>query len=409
MTILIIGAGAAGLIAAWRAGSMGARVVLLEKEERPGTKILISGGGKCNLTHDGGVEELLAGFSRLEARFLRPSLYRFPPSEIMRMVSSRGLNLFTRPDGRVFPSEGNAKDVVAILREYAESVGVQIRLRSVVTGLERDEHVIRGVQMGEVSIKADRVILCVGGCSYPGSGTTGDGWPWVQQLGHTIQRIHAALAPIFLTPVPPDGWSGIALRDVILRARRDNREVAKERGDVLFTHKGISGPATLEISRAVAKERRLGPVSMEIDIHPDDPFEVVSRRMEEWAKNHPLRQISAFVAEKVPARLADVLTESAGAQNTKGAYLSRPMRNRLTGALKGWSPGDVINVPLEKGEVTAGGVCLDEVNPDTMESRLIKGLYLCGEILDVAGRVGGYNLQAAFSTGYVAGDSAARR
>jgi predicted Rossmann fold flavoprotein len=406
--IVVIGAGAAGIIAAWRAASLGARVLLLEKNDRIGIKILISGGGKCNITHDGPIAEVLRAFRPNEARFIRPACYRFTNRDIVDMLTGRGLEVYTRPDGRIFPLHGTAKDVVAILGSYLEEVGVRVRLNAAVTGVKAEGGHVSAVRMGEERIETRQVVLAVGGSSYPGSGTTGDGWPWAQALGHSIVKVRAALAPIFLDPKPPDEWAGVALRDCLLRARQAGKEIARWRGDMLWTHRGVSGPTVLGISREVAERQQFGQIMLEVDVAPDRPFEELTTNIREWATQFPRRTLVTYLEGMLPNRLVQPVMEAAEVEpSTTGAYLSQKARNRLVTTLKGWTIGRAEHVPLEKGEVVAGGVSLDEVDPQTMRSKCTSGFYLCGEILDVAGPVGGYNLQAAFATGYVAGETAA--
>lgn len=404
----MVGAGAAGIISAWRAASLGANVTLLEKNDRIGIKILISGGGKCNITHDGSVESVLAGFRTSEARFLRPSCHRFTNRHIIDMLTSRGLEVYTRPDGRVFPVHGTAKDVAAILSSYLEQSGVDIRLRTSVTGIETDENGVLGVRAGNGRFAARRVIVSTGGCSYPATGTTGDGFKWAGELGHSTSKLRPALAPIMTEPLPPAEWAGVALRDCLLRARQAGREFVRWRGDLLFTHRGVSGPTVLGISREVAERMEDGDVHLEVDLAPDQSFETVSGDLRRFALENPRRGVASFIDAFVPDRLSPAILDSSIVdRSVTGAYLSRGDGNRLVEVIKGWKIGVAARVPIEKGEVTAGGILLDEVDPRSMRSLIVRGLYLCGEILDVAGAVGGYNLQAAFSTGYVAGESAA--
>ena len=406
--IVVVGAGAAGIVAAWKAASSGKRVTLLEKTNRLGTKILISGGGKCNITHDGPIEDVLSAFRKNEAQFIRPSCYRFPPRQIVEMLTRRGLKVYTRPDNRIFPSEGTAKDVVAILRQYLIEVGVDIRLESPVTGVVVSEGQITGVQTSAGDVEANKVILCSGGSSYPATGTTGDGWVWAKSLGHQIVRVRAALAPIYLSDADPEK-SGIALRSIVLKARQGGREVTRWNGDLLFTHRGVSGPTVLGISRKVveAMDQR-EPIALEVDLAPGESFEVLNNRIKLWLAENPRKQVSTLVTGFVPESLvSDVLSSAQLEVGLIGSSVAVKARNRLVEVLKGWKIGTVRGVPIEKGECVAGGVSLDEVDPQTMASRLVKGLYLCGEILDIAGPVGGYNLQAAFAMGFVAGESAA--
>ena len=407
------------MLAAYRAAMLGAPVTLLEKKHKLGMKILISGGGRCNITHDGTMDDLRAAFRPNEARFLKPSFYRFTNRDIMQILEERGIALYTRPDGRVFPKAGFAKDVVAALQSLLEEVGVQVSLDSPVsrillhhgapgTGSADPENRVQGVEVEDAVLRSQHVVLCVGGSSFPGTGTTGDGWPWAQEAGHSIVKVRAALAPLFLES-PRAEWAGVALRDCLLKTRQAGKVFASWRGDLLFTHRGLSGPAALGISRDAAERRPAGPVSLEVDLLPDRPDDQLDRDLREWAALNPRQQISLFVEPLAPSRLVGSLLQSARCSpDIRGAYLPQKSRSALVRTLKGWVIGSVQHIPLEKGEVVAGGIALDEVDPQTMQSRKTSGLYLCGEILDIAGPVGGYNLQAAWSTGWVAGESASR-
>lgn len=407
--VVVVGAGAAGIIAAWRAASLGAKTLLIEKTNRIGTKILISGGGKCNITHDGGTEDVLRAFRPNEARFLRPSCYRFTNHQIVKMLTNRGLDVYTREDGRIFPVDQTAKDVVAILRSYLVDAGVEIRLDAPVTDVVAESGSVKGVQTGEHLVEARTVVIASGGSSYPNSGTTGDGWTWARKLGHSTVKIRAALAPIYLGADETSPRAGVALRDVVLKARTGTKEIVRWRNDLLFTHRGISGPTALGISRIVTEAMESGEVTLEVDIVPDRTFEELGADVKSWCHANPRKQVQSFAELFLPKSLADDLLASAGLPvDTIVANFSQRARNRLVETLKGWNLGPVRVVPLEKGECVAGGVSLDEVNSQTMASNLVKGLYLCGEVLDVAGPVGGYNLQAAFATGYVAGEEAAK-
>lgn len=405
--VVVIGAGAGGIMAAWRAAGLGAKTVLLEKTARIGTKILISGGGKCNITHDGPLENVLKAFRPNEARFIRPACYRLTNQQIVDMLTSRGLRVYTRPDGRIFPVDQTAKDVVAILRTYLDEAKVDVRLETRVLDVVRDEIGVAGVKSEVGTISCRHVVLAVGGSSYPSSGTTGDGWPWATRLGHSLAPIRAALAPIVMAG--QGERAGIALRDIVLKARAGGKELTRWRGDLLFTHRGISGPTVLGISRMVSEALESGPVTIEVDLAPNETFEELSGRLRAWLGDHPKKLVRGFLDQIVPQRLEEPLLAEAGISPTViGAHLPQKQRNRLVEVLKGWRLGDVDEVWLDKGEVVAGGVALDEVDPQTMRSLKCPGLYLCGEVLDIAGPVGGYNLQAAFATGYLAGETAAK-
>jgi predicted Rossmann fold flavoprotein len=408
--VLVIGAGAAGIIAAWNAARLGARVTLLEKTTRLGTKILISGGGKCNIAHDGPMEDVLRAFRPNEARFIRPACYRFPNVAIVKMLTDRGLEVYTREDGRIFPVRQTAKDVVAILKSYLDDERVEVRLETPVHAVRRDEEGVCAVVVDSEQIPCRRVVLAVGGASYPSSGTTGDGYPWALALGHSLVPVKAALSPISMEIEGMDPRAGVAVRDKVLKARLRGKAFARWRHDLLFTHRGVSGPTVLGISREVAERQHEGPIELELDLAPDHSFETLTEWIKQWQAANPRRLLGGMLEEFVPRRLVPDLMAAAEIEPTMPASkLGQKARNRVVEVLKGWRLGKVREAIFEKGEVVAGGVALDEVDPQTMASLRCPGLYLCGEVLDVAGPVGGYNLQAAFATGFVAGESAARQ
>lgn len=402
--VIVIGAGAAGIFAAWRAANLGAKVVLLEKTPRIGTKILMSGGGKCNITHAGPLEDVLKAFRPNEARFIRPACYRLRNDQIVEMFTSRGLQVYTREDGRIFPTDGTAKDVVAILKGYLREAGVDTLTETPVESIEKGFRVVtpRGV------FEAPAVVLCTGGSSYPKSGTTGDGWPWATQLGHSIVKIRAALAPMELSPRRPN-LAGVAARNCILHGRSKGKRVVHWQGDLLFTHQGVSGPNALGVSRVVSEKLEEGPVDLTVDVCPALSNEEVNGLLLKETQNHPHRRVRPILEQWVPESLADAILRDAGVgPQIPGKELTKKDRNRLSETLKAWPIGHVSEVVLDKGEVVAGGVSLEEVDPKTLESLMCPGLFLAGEVLDIAGPVGGYNLQAAFATGFVAGESAAK-
>jgi predicted Rossmann fold flavoprotein len=301
-----------------------------------------------------------------------------------------------------------AKDVVNILGSYLRDAGVELRLSSPVKSLWIESGSVAGVRLEGDEIRCPRVILSVGGSSYPGTGATGDGYPWVREAGHTLVKIRAALAPIYLEIDAdwPEDRAGIALRDVLLKARL-GKEISRWRGDLLFTHQGVSGPTVLGVSRVVAERFGDGAITLDADLAPDLGHESLAQNLATWIQENPRKLLPSYVEQFVPQRLAPAIAAASGAPEIAVGQLSQKARNRIVETMKAWPIGKVRAIPLEKGEVVAGGVALDEVDPQTMRSLKCPGLYLCGEILDVAGPVGGYNLQAAFATGFVAGETAA--
>jgi predicted Rossmann fold flavoprotein len=407
--IIVIGAGGAGLLAAARAAESGARVVLLERNARPGMKLLISGGGKCNITHDGTMEHVRSAFLPREARFLKPSFHTCTNREIRERLERQGVTTMVRDDERVFPASGRAKDVVDALVRPLHALGVEIRLGTKVEDITADTEGVSGARTSAGTISGRRIILATGGASYQKTGTTGDGFRWAAALGHTIVPIRPALAPIRIAPPLPSEWRGIAVRNGRLTVIVRGKHHASWAGDILITHEGISGPAALGVSRDAALALESGPVDVSFDFFPDRDYATLDADLLELSRSRGARTLETVLDEWLPNRMVPWLLERTGIpSDIRGFALTREHRRAIVGILKQWRIGSVASISLDRGEVSAGGISLDEVDPRTMHSRKVRGLYLCGEVLDIAGPVGGYNLQAAFSTGYVAGESAAK-
>jgi predicted Rossmann fold flavoprotein len=406
--IIVAGAGGAGLIAAWKAAVSGVPVLLLERNPRIGVKILISGGGKCNVTHSGTVDELLDAFSEREKRFLKHALYRFSNTDFLELMSREGIATSVRPNGRVFPASESAKDVVRALESLLKRTGVTLLLNSRVDEILADGNAVLGVRVNSRVLSTKHLVLATGGVSYPKTGTTGDGYTWAAALGHTIVPLRSALAPMSVSPSLPREWQGISIRDCRLFAVSDNKRRSSWEGDLLFTHEGVSGPAALELSRSVALARESGAVDLYVDFFPQKDFEALDELLLGLVQSNRNRSIGTVLDAWMPNRLVEPFLAGIGVDaQTRGHVLSRQDRRALVRVLKEWRIGTVSAISIGRGEVTAGGVALGEVNPRTMRSKIVHGLYLCGEVLDIAGPIGGYNLQAAFSTGYLAGEHAA--
>ncbi len=400
--VVIIGAGGAGLVAALTASAHGARVVVLEKNKRPGIKIRISGGGKCNVTHEGTPEEILAVFSPRRRRFLKPALFRFPGEAITQLLADEGVPTFARENGRVFPVSGRADDVVDALLRILKRKGVELRTNTSVQGILADASRVCGITVDGATLEARAVLVATGGVSYRKTGTTGDGFAWARALGHTIVPLMPALAPIGVSPPLPLSWRGIALRNGALSVVVGTRRVKRCTGDLLFTHEGISGPAALDCSRAAAE---CGKASLAWDFLPGlDDAEVDTLLQQRIAKERG-RIIQTLLFDLLPNRIVpDLLLMIGVPPETRGYVLTAGQRRSIVRMLKHWTIGNVSGVNIDRGEVTAGGIELNEIDPHTMQSKIVKGLFFAGEILDIDGPIGGYNLQAAFSTGAVAGD-----
>jgi len=415
--VAIIGGGAAGIFAALGAREEGADAVIYERNRRLGIKILISGGGKCNITHEAEPREMEEGFIRRESRFLRFAFHELTAARVLDALHAEGVETVTRPNGRVFPASGRAEDVLAAFERMLMDAGAGLRTGALVEGIAVDGGRVAGVRVGGAVEPYDAVVIATGGMSYRKVGTTGDGIRWGEALGHAIEPVRAALAPIYFPTPPPSDWQGVALRDVRFYLERDGRAPKLPRGeefpiewrdDLLLTHRGVSGPAALEISRAAARLAEDGaPVALVVDPLPDLS---AGELQEAWERRAARKaEVQTFIEGYLPRALVRYMLDSAGVRHgLKMSEATRDARQSLLKHLKGWRLGDVGEVPLDRGEVSAGGIALGEVSPTTMGSKRVAGLYIAGEALDISGCVGGYNLQAAFSTGYVAGRSAAR-
>ncbi len=408
--IIVIGGGAAGMIAAWRAALLGARVLLLEKNPRLGIKLLISGGGKCNITHSGTTEKLLQHFQINESRFLKHALYSFTNTDVIELLHTFGVETEERVNGKIFPASEKAGDVVHAFRRAMEKAGVAIQLSSTVQNILRDEQGVCGVCVQNEIIPSRHIILAAGGISYKKTGTTGDGFTWAEHLGHTIVPLRPALAPIILSPIPPREFQGVAIRDCTLQAIAKNKIIAEWHGDVLFTHFGISGPAALEVSKDTFIEFEKGNiVSVHVDFFSEYSVQEVEKMIHDEIQTHGTRVILTLLEQMIPQRLAPFFLSRLNIDAaTKLHQLKKNERILIAQTLKQWNIGSVQHIDIDRGEVTAGGIALHEVDATTMRSKIVNGLYCCGEVLDIAGPVGGFNLQAAFSSGFVAGESAGK-
>lgn len=405
--VLIVGGGAAGLMAAWRAASLGHRVELVEGNTRLGLKLRISGGGKCNLTHEGSPAEVLAAFPKDQARFLRPALHAFPPEAVRRFFRERGVETYVRENGRVFPMDqpGSAGEVVRALEGAVREAGVALRTGVRAAGLVTEGASLSALRLEDGRhLEAEVFVLATGGASYPQTGTRGEVLGWLRELGLPVRSWAPALAPIPLVQ-PRPGWEGVALRGgtLALRAGPEGRRLDAQRGDLLFTRAGVSGPAALALSQAVERSRREGPVWLAYQPAGTD-FETLDAGLVALAHREPRLGVRAWLHRVLPERLCETLVREQGLppdQRVQG--LARAERRALAALAAALPLGEPGPVSLAKGEVAAGGLSLSILDPRTLQVRGWPSLRVCGELLDVDGPVGGYNLQAAFSTGFLAG------
>lgn len=403
--VAVVGAGAAGLLAAIEAARRGRRTVLLEKNRRPGLKILISGGGRCNLTTTREGADLEAQYGARRGRFLRHALRAFPPAALRALFERAGVPLQEEDLEKVFPVSQRARDVVDALLRLAAAAGVDLRLGAPALHVARAPagegraRFVVGTAGGEFATGS--VVLATGGLSYPKTGASGDGYAFARAFGHTIAPTFAALAPLRVDAPWLRELQGIVLQGVDLAVLGpDGRERLRRRRPILFTHKGLSGPAPMDLAGDV--EELVGQAVLRFDFAPDRTREQLEQEWLLAAAAHGRQRAEALLPRQLPDRLREALVALASADATL-ASLSRQQRHRLLAVVKDLRVPVPASLGFDHAEVTRGGVALDEVDPRTMQSRLAEGLFVCGELLDVDGPIGGFNFQAAFATGRLAG------
>jgi predicted Rossmann fold flavoprotein len=401
---IIAGAGAAGLMAAIHAAERGRRILLLEKGKKPGVKILMSGGTRCNITHDCDARGIVEAFGP-NGKFLHSALAGLGPRETVAFFNAEGVHTKVEDTGKVFPVSDRALDVLNALLQRLARTGTPLALTEPLKDVE--PHPVGGfrVSTSARTLTAERVLITTGGQSYPGCGTTGDGYTIARAFGHTILPTRPALVPLTVQPEWIGELRGITIPDVVLRVcPPEGKALAQRRGSMLFAHFGLSGPAPLDVSRAVSGHPSPAALTLEVDLIPGEPEPVFDEFLRTESLSSGKKQLAVVLSEKLPRRLADQLLLLCGMPgDRKAAALAKADRAKLVSAAKR------LRLPLrgtlgfEKAEVTAGGVSLDEVDSRTMQSKRHAGLYFAGEVLDLDGWIGGYNFQSAWSTGWLAG------
>ncbi len=401
--VIVIGGGAAGLMAAGQAAKAGARVVLLERNERLGKKLVITGKGRCNVTNDADLNTLIRNIPG-NGRFLYSAFTAFSSQDLQDFLRQHGVALKVERGNRVFPESDRSFDVVDGFRRFLEQQRVQVKLHSRVEGLLVADGQIGGVRVNGQEMSADAVIICAGGASYPATGSTGDGFQLARDVGHTIVEPRPALVPLETKEDWPRELQGLALKNVNLTLYQNGKELGSEFGEMLFTHFGISGPMVLSLSRLVTHSKKQGPVVASINLKPALSEQQLDQRLQRDFEKFARKQLKNSLDELLPQRLIPVVINQAGLDPEKPTnQITKEERQELQRVLTDLSMTIRGTRPLTEAIVTAGGVSTKEVNPKTMESKLVQGLFFAGEVMDVDGFTGGFNLQAAFSTGYIAG------
>lgn len=409
--VLVIGGGAAGLLAGIAAAQSGAQTVILEKMRRPGKKILITGKGRCNITNNCDLQEIIKNIPG-NGRFLNSALRRFTNQDIVQLLEDNGLPTKVERGGRVFPVSDKAADVVDTLVKIYKNYGGRLFTDCKVKSITAEFGKITGAVTADgQKFAADAVILAAGGSSYPGTGSDGSGVKLAKALGHTIVPLAPSLVPLESDSPYIAGLQGLSLRNIEGTVYADGKKIGSEFGEMLFTHFGVSGPIILSLSKCVAEAFARGAqeVELAIDLKPALYKDKLDARLQRDFMQYSRKQMPNGMKDLLPQRLIAPVLDQAFIDEEKFVnQLSRAERRRLVDVLKAFTVPITGTRPIAEAIVTAGGVSLKEIDPKTMESKLIKGLFFAGEVMDIDGYTGGYNLQAAFSTGYAAGTFAAQ-
>lgn len=399
--ITVIGAGPAGLFCAIHAAEQDRRVLVLEKMQAPGRKLLLTGSGQCNITHGGEIQNFLSHYGKA-GNFLKPALLAFTNHDLVRFFHKRGLETELRKDGKVFPVSRKSSDVLSLLVSECRKLKIAVCSGEPVHEIKKDEGGGFGISTSTRMFYSAFLVIATGGASYPATGSTGDGYRFAASMGHSIREIAPALAPLYIHDFPFSDLSGMSFPSMYFSVSRNGKKLFHHTGDVLFTHTGISGPGILDCSRDILPKDIVRLSFMNPAGH--DGF---FRSFYKLADTQGKRKVKSLVSHyQIPDRLIKKILEFAGIpHDLPCAQLSAPLRSSLARGLSGF-PLKVDSVgDFSVAMVTRGGINLDEVYQKTMESRIVKNLYFAGEVLDIDGDTGGYNIQSAFSTGMLAAQS----
>ncbi len=410
--VIVIGGGASGVFAAACAAEKGAKVLLIERNNQLCKKLLITGKGRCNLTNRGNIKDFITSYGN-NGKFLYRAFREFFNDDLIDFFRRYGVQTKIEQGGRIFPVTDDSFSIVIALKKYLDENKVTIKLNSrvkeiVVSNIGTDKK-IEGVRLNNKSIiKTDKIILATGGLSYPQTGSTGDGYSMAKRLGHSVTLLYPSLVPLETKETFVRNLQGLPLKNVTVTAFSNNKKIGTEFGEMLFTHFGVSGPIILKLSRIICERLvKNEQVVISINLKPAlDKIKLRNRLIREFS-NLKLKSIKNVMNNLLPKNLVPIFIKLSGiADNKKSNQITKKEREEIIDLLADFRLEITKSRPISEAIITKGGISLTEINPYTMESRLIKGLYFCGEIIDIDGITGGFNLQAAFSTAYLAGSNA---
>ena len=404
MKTVIIGGGAAGMLSAYFCALNGEDTLLIEKNSKLGKKLYITGKGRCNVTNDCDEEEFLQNVVTNKP-FMKGAIWSFPPSEMMEFLQNGGLAIKTERGNRVFPLSDKSSDVIKCIEKQMLSVGVKILLDCVVKDILYQDGTVKEVLTTQGNFECDKVVVCTGGVSYPATGSTGDGYKFAKKAGHTVTPIRPALCGIDLQGKNFANLAGLSLKNVAITVFKNSKIIYNDFGEILFTHTGVSGPLIISASSYVSASG-CGEYVISIDLKPAlDEKTLDARLLRDFAKFKNKNLKNAMIELLPKSLIPEVIAHAQVSGEINVSELSAVNRKKLLNSLKNLSYKVIKLRPIEECIVTGGGVNVKEINPKTMESKLVKGLYFAGEVLDVDALTGGFNLQCAFSTAYCAGNA----
>lgn len=401
--ICVIGAGPAGIIASSIAASRGLDVTLLEKNGRIGRKLFITGKGRCNITNGAPIDEFFDNIIT-NKNFLYSSLYSFTNEDIISLLKRYGLEIKIERGNRIFPQSDKSSDVIKTLERFVNDNGVKVKLNSTVKSIYYNDDTFY-VKVNEESMKFDRLIIATGGKSYPATGSTGDGYDFAKKLGHTIIPLKPSLIPIVVDCEWIKDLQGLSLKNVNLKTFKDEKMIHEEFGEMIFTHYGISGPIVLSTSNYINKYQN-NNILFKIDFKPALDFNKLDDRILRDFELYKNKHIKNSLDDLLPQRIIPWVIELSGINPEQIVnQLTKEERHNLINTIKNFPLKFKSFRSIEEAIVTSGGISTKEINPSTLESKIVPGLYFAGEIIDVDALTGGFNLQIAYSTGYLAGMS----
>lgn len=405
-SIVVIGGGAAGMLAAGTAAAQGKQVILLEKNEKLGKKLYITGKGRCNITNTGDIEDLLQNITRNKS-FLYSAFYSFTNEDILHLLHQYGVPTKIERGNRVFPCSDKSSDVIKALMTYMVSNGVDIRLQSEVKDVLYENNAVSGVTLANNQvIPCSKLIIATGGLSYPITGSTGDGYIFAQKAGHRVVPLKPALVPLETEEKWIKTLQGLSLKNVTLQTFYQDREIHREFGEMIFTHFGISGPIVLSTSNYLTKCLSKERIKAFINLKPALDEDTLDKRIQRDFDKYSRKQLKNALDDLLPSKLIPVIIQLSGIAEEKFVnQISKEERKILLKLISGLPVTITGTRPIQEAIITSGGIDVKEINPSTLESKKIHGLHFAGEVLDLEGLTGGYNLQIAFSTGYLAGIS----